>query len=378
MGGDSLRPFLQDASRGSFVLCKTSNPGSDEIQTLPVAGAGRLFEEVAKLAQTQWNSNGNVGLVVGATDTDALTKARAAAPDLWILAPGVGFQGGDLGKTIACGMRPDGLGVLLPVSRGISRDADPGAAALRLRDAINLAKAAALASLVAVPTAGIGSPFALAPFQAEFIEFAMDLGVLKFGTFTLKSGRASPYFFNAGLFRTGSALARLGQFYAQAIEASNVPFDVLFGPAYKGIPLVSSVAIAMSERRDVEFAFNRKEAKDHGEGGLLVGAAVADQKCLLVDDVISAGTAVREAAGILSAASAVLAGVVIALDRQEKTGAAGGGSLSAVQQVERDLGVPVVSIVTLTHMLHWAKDREDMKEKVASIAEYRQLYGVDV
>lgn len=334
-----------------------------------------MYEEVARLAQDRWNSNGNVGLVVGATDTVALTKTRAAAPDLWILAPGVGFQGGDLAETVACAIRPDGLGLLLPVSRGISKDADPRAAAMRLRDAINEAKAAALA--VQAPSAvGLSSKPALAPFQAEFIEFALGLGVLKFGSFTLKSGRKSPYFFNAGLFRTGAALAKLGRFYAQAINASNLSFDVLFGPAYKGIPLVSSIAIAMSTDRDVDFAYNRKEAKDHGEGGLLVGAPVAAKRCLLVDDVISAGTAVREAVGILQAESAALAGVVIALDRQEKTGAEGGRGLSATQQVEQDLGVPVLSIVTLAHMLEWAKDRGEMKENAEAIAEYRQMYGV--
>ena len=141
MGSDSLQPFLDDASRGSFILCKTSNPGSNDLQILPVAGADSVFQEVAKLAQHRWNSNGNVGLVVGATDSEALTKTRAAAPDLWILAPGVGFQGGDLAKTVACAIRPDGMGLLLPVSRGISKDPDPRAAAMRLRDSINQARA---------------------------------------------------------------------------------------------------------------------------------------------------------------------------------------------------------------------------------------------
>jgi uridine monophosphate synthetase len=373
MGGDSLEPFLKDGTKGAFVLCKTSNPGSNEVQTLKLASGESVFEAVAKRAESEWNANNNLGLVVGATDTDALKRARAAAPSLWILAPGVGFQGGDLATTIATSLRPDGMGILLPVSRGISRDADPAAAAVKLRDAINVAKAAAMAK----PDAGLDPGTALAPYQAEFIEMAMGLGVLKFGSFTLKSGRVSPYFFNAGLFRTGSSLARLGQYYAKAIEASGIPFDVLFGPAYKGIPLVSGVAIAMAGLgRDIEFAYNRKEAKDHGEGGLLVGADVADKQCLLIDDVISAGTAVREAVGILKGASALLAGVVISVDRQEKTGAAGAGDMSATQQVQKDLGVPVVSIVTLTHLLEWAKGREDMAEYLEAIATYRATYGV--
>ena len=374
MGGDSLDPFLKDASKGAFVLCKTSNPGSNEVQTLKVEGGGAVFEEVAKRAETDWNANKNLGLVVGATDTDALQRARSAAPSLWILAPGVGFQGGDLAATISAAVRPDGLGILLPVSRGISRDADPAAAAVKLRDAINEARTAAMS---APPVVGPAASAALAPYQAEFIEMAMELGVLKFGSFTLKSGRISPYFFNAGLFRTGSSLGRLGQYYAKAIEASGIPFEVLFGPAYKGIPLVSAVAIAMAGLdRDVEFAYNRKEAKDHGEGGLLVGASVADKKCLLIDDVISAGTAVREAVGILNGESAQLAGVVISVDRQERTGAEGAGDMSATQQVQKDLGVPVVSIVTLTHLLEWAKGREDMQEHLDAIAAYRETYGV--
>jgi orotate phosphoribosyltransferase len=373
MGGDSLEPFLKDATKGAFVLCKTSNPGSNEVQTLRLASGESVFEAVASRADSEWNANNNLGLVVGATDTDALKRARTAAPNLWILAPGVGFQGGDLAQTIKTALRPDGMGILLPVSRGISRDADPAAAAVKLRDAINVARAAATAP----PDAGIASGTVLAPYQAEFIEMALGLGVLKFGSFTLKSGRVSPYFFNAGLFRTGSSLARLGQYYAKAIQASGIPFDVLFGPAYKGIPLVSAVAIAMSNLgRDVEFTYNRKEAKDHGEGGLLVGADVAEKQCLLIDDVISAGTAVREAVGILKGASALLAGVVISVDRQEKTGAAGAGDLSATQQVQKDLGVPVVSIVTLTHLLEWAKGRDEMAEHLDAIAAYRTQYGV--
>ena len=356
------------------MLCKTSNPGSNEVQTLKLEGGEAVFEAVARRAETEWNANKNLGLVVGATDTDALKRTRAVAPTLWILAPGVGFQGGDLAKTIATTLRPDGMGILLPVSRGISRDADPAAAAVKLRDAINVAKAAAMAK----PDPGLAAATTLAPYQAEFIEMAMGLGVLKFGSFTLKSGRVSPYFFNAGLFRTGSSLARLGNYYAKAIEASGIPFDVLFGPAYKGIPLVSAVAIAMSNLgKDVEFTYNRKEAKDHGEGGLLVGAEVAGKQCLLIDDVISAGTAVREAVGILKGASALLAGVVISVDRQEKTGADGAGDMSATQQVQKDLGVPVVSIVSLTHLLEWAKGREDMKEYLEAIATYRATYGVE-
>ena len=181
-------------------------------------------------------------------------------------------------------------------------------------------------------------------YQQEFIRFAIERGVLRFGEFQLKSGRISPYFFNAGLFNTGSTLAELGRFYAQAVLAAGLEFDMVFGPAYKGVPLAAAFAIAMADRhgRDIPFAFNRKEAKDHGEGGVIVGAPLQG-RVLVIDDVVSAGTSVRESAALISAAGATLAGVAIALDRQER----GLGELSAAREVERNFGVPVVSIANL-------------------------------
>lgn len=178
-------------------------------------------------------------------------------------------------------------------------------------------------------------------YQKEFIEFAIERGVLKFGEFTLKSGRTSPYFFNAGLFNKGSDLARLGRFYAEALVDSGIDFDVLFGPAYKGIPIATATAVALYDQhnQDTPYCFNRKEKKDHGEGGNLVGSAL-EGKVMLVDDVITAGTAIREAMDIVQANGAELSGVLIALDRQEK----GKGELSAIQEVERDFGAKVVSI----------------------------------
>ncbi|MDX1397810.1 MAG: orotate phosphoribosyltransferase, partial [Oceanospirillum sp.] len=175
-------------------------------------------------------------------------------------------------------------------------------------------------------------------YQREFIEFAIEQNVLRFGEFTLKSGRISPYFFNAGLFKSGQALARLGRFYAQAISASKVEYDVVFGPAYKGIPLAAVTAVALADHhdRDVPYVFNRKEAKDHGEGGVLVGADL-EGKVLIIDDVITAGTAIREVMQIIDANGAQPGGVVIALDRQER----GKGELSAIQEVERDFNMPV-------------------------------------
>ena len=212
-------------------------------------------------------------------------------------------------------------------------------------------------------------------YQREFIEFAISQGVLRFGEFTLKSGRVSPYFFNAGLFNSGSALAKLGRYYAEAIVASGISFDILFGPAYKGIPIASAVAIALSDHHniDVPWSFNRKEAKSHGEGGSLVGAAL-EGRVLIVDDVITAGTAIREVMTIINQTAAKPAGVMVALDRQER----GSGELSAIQEVERDFSIPVVSVVTLADVAEYlmAKTGGEYSQHVTNILDYRQRYGV--
>jgi orotate phosphoribosyltransferase len=209
--------------------------------------------------------------------------------------------------------------------------------------------------------------------EQDFIEFAVAQKVLRFGEFTLKSGRKSPYFFNAGLFDTGSALSRLGQFYARAVMASKLEFDMVFGPAYKGIPLASALAIALAEQhgRDVPFAFNRKEAKAHGEGGSLIGAPLAG-RVLVVDDVISAGTSVRESVALIEAAGARLAGVVIALDRQER----GQSERSAVQEVEQRHHVGVVSIATLGGLVDYLRRTGDPAAPLAAVEAYRTQYGV--
>jgi orotate phosphoribosyltransferase len=210
-------------------------------------------------------------------------------------------------------------------------------------------------------------------YQQAFLEFAIDAGVLRFGEFTLKSGRVSPYFFNAGLFNTGRHLARLGRFYAQAIVDSGRDFDVLFGPAYKGIPLAAATGIALADHheRDLPWCFNRKEAKDHGEGGNLVGAPLQG-RVLIVDDVITAGTAIRESVDIIQAAGATPAGVVIALDRQER----GRGERSAIQEVEQDLGLPVTSIVTLSDLQAWLEGGAGNADTLGRIRAYRAEYGV--
>jgi len=210
------------------------------------------------------------------------------------------------------------------------------------------------------------------PYQQEFIEFALNIGVLKFGSFTLKSGRQSPYFFNSGLFNTGASLAQLGRFYAMALQHSNIEYDMLYGPAYKGIPLASATVIALADhhKRDIPYAFNRKEAKDHGEGGTIVGAPLQG-KVMIIDDVISAGTSVRESVEIIRAQDAQPAGVVIALDRQE----VGKGDKTAIQEVETDYGIKVASIVCLTDLIGYLEQQPEMAESLAAIRAYREQYG---
>ncbi|MCG8536200.1 MAG: orotate phosphoribosyltransferase [Pseudomonadales bacterium] len=213
----------------------------------------------------------------------------------------------------------------------------------------------------------------LKPYQREFIEFALQLNVLRFGEFTLKSGRTSPYFFNAGLFNSGLALAKLGRFYAEAIIDAGVQYDVLFGPAYKGIPIASATAVALAEhhQQDKPWCFNRKEAKDHGEGGSLVGSPL-EGRVLIIDDVITAGTAIREVMDIIGQTQAKPAGVVVALDRQEK----GKGDLSAIQEVERDFSIPVISIVNLNQLIRFMEEDEALAGSLAQVKAYRDQYGI--
>ena len=210
-------------------------------------------------------------------------------------------------------------------------------------------------------------------YQKAFIELARRHDVLKFGEFTLKSGRVSPYFFNAGAFASGGALAELGRCYADRIVDAGMDFDVLLGPAYKGIPLAAATAIALSDRhgRDVPFAYNRKEAKAHGEGGVLVGAPLAG-RVLVIDDVITAGTAVREVIGMVADAGAELAGVAIGLNRQER----GAGSLSAIQEIEQQHGIPVLSIVDMSHIIDYLEAEGGPEGALAAMREYREKYGV--
>ncbi|MEM7941225.1 orotate phosphoribosyltransferase [Morganella morganii] len=212
-------------------------------------------------------------------------------------------------------------------------------------------------------------------YQREFIELAMKKQVLKFGEFTLKSGRKSPYFFNAGLFNTGRDLALLGRFYAAALCDSGVQYDVLFGPAYKGIPIATTTAVALAEHHDLDmpYCFNRKEAKDHGEGGTLVGSPLSG-RIVVVDDVITAGTAIRESMEIIRQNNASLTGVMLSLDRQEK----GKGELSAVQEVERDYGCQVFSIITLNDLISCLAEDPQMDSHLQAVRAYREQYGIEI
>lgn len=210
-------------------------------------------------------------------------------------------------------------------------------------------------------------------FQRDFLRFATDTGVLRFGDFKLKSGRRSPYFFNAGLFNTGVTLARLGRFYARAIVASAVSFDLLYGPAYKGIPLAAATSIALADHhaRDLPYAFNRKESKDHGEGGNIVGHPL-EGNVLIIDDVITAGTSVRESVDIIDAHDARPAGVIIALDRQER----GRDERSAIEEVRSQFGIPVFSIATLADLIAFLEESPAARDTLSALCEYRERYGV--
>ncbi len=210
-------------------------------------------------------------------------------------------------------------------------------------------------------------------YQEDFIHFALDRGALRFGRFQLKSGRESPYFFNTGLFDSGAALSRLGRSYVEALVRAQIDFDLVFGPAYKGIPLATALSMALAEtrNRDVPYAFDRKEAKDHGEGGRIVGAPVRGRRAVIVDDVISSGVSIREAAELITAEGGTVAAVAIALDRKER----GRDEASAVHEVERVLDAPVVPIVTLDHLEHYLADHGGRGETLEAIQKYRQRYG---
>jgi len=380
MGWDSVQPFVTGnyENRGAFILCKTSNPSSKDLQDLKLLSGQLLYEKVASIC-SKWNddsySKGNgpcVGLVVGATDLLALENIRKLNSNAWILCPGVGAQGGDAMDVCNVGLRSDASGLLVSVSRGISKASNMSKAAEELRDDINKCRTIYIEKSKQSQIQQLD----LEEYQKSFIQFALSRNVLQFGSFKLKSGRISPYFFNAGLFCDGQSMRELSRSYAIAIRRTGIQFDVIFGPAYKGIPLATAVAVAWfdlyGENKDV--SYNRKEAKDHGEGGVLVGATIEGKRVLIVDDVITAGTAIREAVDILNIAKANIIGVTVALDRQEK--ATDTSTTSAIQEVEKEYGFPVISIVQLKHLVAFASTDKSEGQYLNSILEYRQRYGV--
>lgn len=337
-----------------------------------------MFERVLDccLGWQQNEPDSLIGVVAGATDIDSLRKIREKSPDIWILCPGVGAQGGEPYRVCPAGLRSDASGILISVSRAISKADDMAAAAVALRDQINQLRQEKLATVAATA----GSSIELRSYQRDFIEFALGQRALQFGSFTLKSGRTSPYFFNAGNLCSGRSISMLGRCYAQAIRDAGVQFDVIFGPAYKGIPLATAFAMAwfemFGESKDV--SYNRKEVKDHGEGGLLVGAPVSGQRVLIIDDVITAGTAIRESVNFLIASGAQIVGTVVSLDRQERAGDAG---LSAIQQVEQDFGFPVFSIVRLEELVRFLQNPDvtfidNLDQHLENMRAYREKYGI--
>lgn len=406
MGWDSVRPFITGKyrDRGVFVLCKTSNPGSNDILALNLANGKTVYEEIASLIGT-WSQRAaqselslsletevpqRLGLVVGATDPVTLADVRkAAGQHVWILAPGVGAQGGNLERACKAGMNNENTCMLITVSRGISFATNMGTKAKELMELINAASHSSICSLIDLPFT-CSSPsqnnncFKIESYQKDFIEFIIHERVLMLGSFLLKSGRTSPYFLNASLFDSGKSLYRLGQAYSSSImaskeltnENSEVLFDVIFGPAYKGISLGAVVCTALFEKYgiDVGFAYNRKEAKKHGEGGVMVGNRMENMRVLILDDVLTAGTAVNEAFTLLKSIGAVPVGVSIALDRVEKKSL--DDPISAVQAVSRDLNIPVISIVSLPQLqLYLEKNRDCHGDMLKSISEYRTKYG---
>lgn len=378
MGWDSVQPFVTGKynNNGAFILCKTSNPSSSNIQEEKLQNNEFLFEKVAKLCN-QWNQSSPheiVGLVVGATDLKSLKTIRNISPFVWILCPGVGAQGGEAKDVCSVGLRSDGSGLLISVSRGISKSKDMKTTALLLRDEINNIR---INQLLINNNKDNNNINELKEYQKEFIDFSISANVLQFGNFKLKSGRFSPYFFNAGLFCSGESLFTVSRCYAQTIHASGIEFDVIFGPAYKGISLSAAISMAWFQMygESKDFSYNRKEAKDHGEGGLLVGASLSGRKVLIVDDVITAGTAIREAVDLLNNNNAIIVAVTVCLDRQEKTSEH--AEESAIQQVEKEYKFPVLSIVKLTHLVSYIHSRIDNESLKIDIETYRNKYGVN-
>jgi uridine monophosphate synthetase len=305
LGRDALAPFLDRPERGVFVLCKTSNAGADEFQALPIGGQGgalMLYEYVAKQAQT-WNTNQNVGLVVGATDPEALANVRALAPDLWFLVPGIGAQGGDLEKALAAGLRADGLGMLINVSRGVTAAPDPAAAAQQWRDQINAGRQAGTTS---------SAPSATPALAADLVKSQC----VRFGQFKLKSGAMSPIYIDLRRLVTHpDVLKRVAQAYAKILEG--LEFDRLVGIPYAALPIATAIALEMNR----PLIYPRREAKDYGTQASIEGDFVPGETVVVIDDLATTGETKIETIERLQAAGLKVKDIVVLIDREQGAGA---------------------------------------------------------
>ena len=350
LGHDSLEPFLANPARGVFLLCKTSNPGAGDLQDLPLADrvpAQRLFERVAELARG-WNVNDNLGLVVGATHPEALVAVRQVAPDLWILAPGVGAQGGDLEASLNAGLRADGLGLLVPVSRQISRAADPRQAAIDLVEAMRRSQHPAL-----VPQSLIPDP--LSPAAAALADRLLDAGCVRFGQFTLKSGLISPVYLDLRqLISDPSLLADASSAYVELLR--DLRFDRLAALPYAALPIATAISLAGGW----PMIYPRKEAKSYGTGAEIEGGFVAGERAVVIDDLATTGGSKFEAIEKLAAAGLVIEDVVVLVDRQ-----------SGASEALAAAGYKLHAVMTLTQMLdHWTQTGRVPAEQLAATREF--------
>jgi uridine monophosphate synthetase len=339
LGVDSISPFLNNKSKGCFVLCKTSNYSSNEIQSIKTKQNFKLYEHIALLIN-EWEHiyTDQLGLVVAANDKEALQNVRCLINDnIWILAPGLGAQGGDIEAAVQYGCNSKKTGILFPISRGISRAENPRKKAIEFRDTINKIR-------THIDISNIN----YYDKRKEFIEFILSKQVLQYGSFTLKSGLKSSYFFNMGMINKGVDLIRLGDFYANRIIESGIEFDVLFGPAYKGIPLATLTSISLSNivnNINKGIAYNRKEIKTHGEKKLLVGEKINNKKILIIDDVITAGTAITETIDLVTKHKGIVVGVIVALDRQEIQ-----DNEYVSDKLQKKYNIPIISISTYSDL----------------------------